>query len=353
MHQTDAFTLVELLVVIAIVALLAALILPGMSRAREYAYFASCKSQLRQIGIGLLVYATDSRGSLQLGTIKKSNSGGIGDRRIGGFMGYGWLRPYDANNFQPDFVRKIYDDSNPHTTWDGASNGDYIGQPRRQGKYLPVEVFWDPIVKAKDWKFGRSPMQPCATEQDRDTITRFNARSSYGGNKLGYAFFTADVGCEWYQTRTSGMPWHVITGGGYNPPPPSPPAQSTYSGAEDPYRWTTKNKDVRISCPPSVWIAACHTPIYFATGELSNPGYEGRLNRGHFGAAQAAPGEFRFNVIHLDGHVHDSVWSEPFTALGWGVDGGGGRPYGWRWRSDFWNGIEVDPTFEAPFDKNE
>ncbi|MFC1671695.1 type II secretion system protein, partial [Planctomycetota bacterium] len=217
--KSGAFTLVELLVVIAIVALLASFILPGLSRAREYAYFSNCKSQTRQIGVGLLMYASDNRGRLQLGTANE----GVGERRIGGYMSYGWLRPYDANDFQDDFIRKIYDDAAPGTTWDDVSNGDYVGQPRRQGKYLPIEAFWDPILKVRDWQFGRSPMQPCATERDRDTIARYSSRDSYGGIKLGYAFFTADVGCGWYQTNTSGKPWHVITGGGYNPPPPSPP----------------------------------------------------------------------------------------------------------------------------------
>jgi len=355
LRDSRAFTLVELLVVIAIVALLAALVLPGLSRAREYAYFTSCKSQLRQIGIGIFVYATDNRGALQLGTVKRSNSGGIADRRVGGFMGYGWLRPYDANNFQPDFIRKIYDNHKPGKKWNDGNHSDFIGWPRRTGKYLPIEVFWDPIVKAKDWKFGRSPLQPCDTEEARDTIARFNARSSYGGPKLGYAFFTADVGCDWYQIRHPSMKWHVLTGGGYDPPPPSPPAQSTFTGAEEPYRWTTKNRDVTSYCPPDVWIAACHTPVQFATGELSNTGYVGRLNRGHFGAAQASPGQFRFNVVHLDGHVHDSIWYEPKTSRGWGIGEGGSKPYGWRWRlaGNYWKGIEFDPTFDGPFDRSD
>jgi prepilin-type N-terminal cleavage/methylation domain-containing protein/prepilin-type processing-associated H-X9-DG protein len=58
-ERADGFTLVELLTVIAVIAVLAALLLPALSKAREDAQSASCKNLLKQIGLGLKMYASD------------------------------------------------------------------------------------------------------------------------------------------------------------------------------------------------------------------------------------------------------------------------------------------------------
>ncbi|RYG74143.1 DUF1559 domain-containing protein [bacterium] len=64
---SSAFTLIELLVVIAIVAMLAAILFPVFSRARENAHRTSCASNLKQLGQALLQYAQDNDEAFMLG----------------------------------------------------------------------------------------------------------------------------------------------------------------------------------------------------------------------------------------------------------------------------------------------
>src|SRR5438105_14065886 len=78
--STRAFTLVELLVVIAVIAVLLAILLPALSKARAAAMALQCKSNLRQIGMVIRVYADAHRGKIA----DYNTLGGAGRRRLAG-----------------------------------------------------------------------------------------------------------------------------------------------------------------------------------------------------------------------------------------------------------------------------
>ncbi len=61
-ENTGAFTLIELLVVVAIIAILAAMLLPAVQKAKERGNIARCSSQLRQLGLMFFLYGDEFNG---------------------------------------------------------------------------------------------------------------------------------------------------------------------------------------------------------------------------------------------------------------------------------------------------
>ncbi len=161
------FTLIELLVVVAIIAILAAMLVPALSRARQYAQDVVCKGNLKQLGMGAFMYMDDNESYLpaadQKGAMEKetTDTWGVWDIRwetsVGAYLG-GWQRddlesqlnqriyhcPLQDRNLTPGaygYKTTFWNDGKVKGS-DPASTGYYVSYAMHQGASTNFSSHW-------------------------------------------------------------------------------------------------------------------------------------------------------------------------------------------------------------------
>jgi prepilin-type processing-associated H-X9-DG protein len=188
--------LIELLVVIAIIAILAALLLPALAKAKERALRTNCASNLKQIGVGIVMYAADNEDKMPPNRVNATSGSIWYPYEVGRKTGLAWTEG-------PHNLGSLWESKN-------IPDGQILYCP--SGKRFPGEFQYETYTKVAAWPLGSDPSDPLWAQLG---ISPDNVRAGYfympqakakdldaRGNPLPYA--------KMGQTKVNGVTYNLL-----------------------------------------------------------------------------------------------------------------------------------------------
>ncbi len=284
---TSGFTLIEMLVVVAIVAILAAVLLPALSHAREQARSVTCRSNLKQLMTGMLLYVNDAK-------VLPATHGLFWMQSL---FGKEWPRPAGV-------------------TWDGARDRlvalTYTAAYRRPYDRDP-EFVADVPRKGTLFRYVRQeavyvcPGDQPGVAQDTPLGGGGNGRLSYSMN--AYIGYKAPEQLQGF-TYVVDAPGNLLPGG---------------------QRRVSFSRGQRVVFPPSRFAAMFEDhPFYHTNADYPDGSFNciDRIATRHGLASRGEVPEGRSSMAFLDGHAEGRLY--PARTLGRELFAEFGQPHFWR-----------------------
>lgn len=221
----SAFTLLDVLVSIAVIAVLIAILLPSLAAVNETARRVVCQSNIRQIGLGLIMYADDNKGMLPDTVFLPSPTspfgrGGTQDRPQemvtvrtepdtsgstgGGWDGLGYLYSQGYISAPKVFYCPSHHGAAPYSRYAKAwseDGGEIVCNYhfRGQGPMTPTPAGMAPTAVATTRELYK--IDPAQSSLVADGL---RTRSDYN-HSVGVNFFRADLTVHWFADPTSSL----------------------------------------------------------------------------------------------------------------------------------------------------